>query len=160
VNRGGLGGGAGYRRRENKRNYSHTSTPIKLTILGSFVRRGDSKKRKKYHYASEPEAKSGCSAELRPPRNTAPVNFALYGKLTSVTALRQRAYNCHDICWASKVGGNHHSERILGEVKTIAAGAVSQSLDERVGISQSTVQVLEEPNWTTCTVADLNFTGS
>jgi hypothetical protein len=86
--------------------------------------------------------------------------FDLYGKLTSVTALRQRAYNRHDIPWASNVGGNHHPERITGEVNTIAAGAVSQCLDERVGISQSSLQVLEESNGTTCTVVDLNSTGS
>jgi hypothetical protein len=123
------------------------------------VRRGDSKKRKKYHYASEPKAKSGCSAELRPPR-TDPTNFGFYEKLTSVTVLRQRAYPREDTRWVSTVGDNRHLKGITNEIKAIAAGAVSQSLNERVGISQSSVQILEEPNGTTCNVVDLNSTGS
>jgi hypothetical protein len=86
------------------------------------------------------------------------MTFGLYEKLTSVTALRQRAYNSNHIRWASMVGANRHPKRITNEVKTIAARAVSQSLNERVGISQSSVRVLEESKGTTCTVVDLNFT--
>jgi hypothetical protein len=84
--------------------------------------------------------------------------LAFYEKLTSVTGPRRRAYSRYDIQWASGVDGNRHLKCITNEVKTIAAGTVSQSLDERVGISQSSVQVLEEPNGITLTVDDLNFT--
>jgi hypothetical protein len=88
------------------------------------------------------------------------LNFGFYEKLTLVAALRQRAYNRDDTPWAIIFGDNRHPKRITNEVKTIAAGAVSQCLDESVGISQSTLRVLEESKGTTCTVVDLNSTGS
>lgn len=85
--------------------------------------------------------------------------MAFYEKLTSVTALRRRTYNCYEIQRASRVGGNRHLERIIKGADAIAAGAVSQTLDEGVDISQSTVPVFEESVGITFTVDELNFTG-
>lgn len=50
-------------------------------------------------------------------------------------------------------------ERIITEVHTVAAGTVRQCLDERLGISQSTVPVLEEPSGVTIALDELDLTG-
>lgn len=71
--------------------------------------------------------------------------MGFYEELTSVTALRWRAYNRYEIQRASGVGGNRHLERITKRADAITAGAVSQSRDEGADISQSTVPVFEEP---------------
>ena len=76
-----------------------------------------------------------------------------------VTVLRRRTHDRYEVQRASGVGGNRHLEGITTRVYTIAVGTVSQSLDERLDTSQSTVPVLEEPIGTTFTVNELDFTG-
>lgn len=80
----------------------------------------------------------------------------LYEKLTSVTALRRQTYSHYEIRRAG--GVNRYLESLstdVGHAKT--AGAVSESLNEGVDISQPTARITEEQTRLILTVDNSNL---
>ena len=66
-------------------------------------------------------------------------------QLVWFTTLGQRTYGRYEVQRAGGVGSNRHLERVVSGIYTIAAGAVSHSLDHRLGTHNPLLQFLRNP---------------